>query len=110
MSEHVVGVDGCRGGWLVCRFDLAAETIDLLTVTTSFAQILEREKIACCIAVDIPIGLPEPGSARRCDVEARRILTRVRASSVFPAPSRLFLDERDHSCASARSKQICGKG
>src|SRR4051795_3895495 len=86
MSEHVVGVDGCRGGWLVCRFNLAAETIDLLTVTTSFAQILEREKIACCIAVDIPIGLPEPGSARRCDVEARRILTRMRASSVFPAP------------------------
>jgi predicted RNase H-like nuclease len=110
VSQHVVGLDGCRGGWLVCRFDIAAQRIDLLAVATSFARVLENEKAASCIAVDISIGLPEPGAARRCDVEARRLLTRVRASSVFPAPSRLFLRDPYHACSSARSKEICGKG
>jgi predicted RNase H-like nuclease len=110
MSEHVVGVNGCRGGWLICRSDIATRAVDLLATAASFAQILEREKTASYIAVDSPIGLPEPGASRRCDVEARRLLIRVRGSSVFPASSRLFLGETNHADASAKSREICGKG
>src|SRR2546423_15369055 len=94
MSEHVGGVNGCRGGWLVCRMNARNGTVDRLAVATSFIQISEREDSARYIAIDIPIGLPEPGKARRCDLEARRLLTRVRASSVFPARPACFLRRR----------------
>jgi predicted RNase H-like nuclease len=110
MSEHVVGVNGCHGGWLVCRLNIATGAVDLLATAATFAQIVEREETARYIAIDIPIGLPEPGASRRCDLEARRLLTRIRASSVFPAPSRLFLGEPNHANASAKSREICGKG
>ena len=44
--------------------------------------------------IDIPIGLP--GGARACDLEAR-VLLGPRRSSIFPAPSRRLLDEREYA-------------
>lgn len=110
MKSHVVGIDGCRKGWLVCRLDVESKAIDLLAVAKSFLDILEREKTAAYLAIDIPIGLAEAGVPRRCDLEARQILTKARSSSVFPAPSRDLLGEADFAEACARSQVICGKG
>lgn len=42
------------------------------------------------IAIDIPIGLPDRG-ARACDLAARKLLGKGRASSVFTAPIRPVL-------------------
>jgi predicted RNase H-like nuclease len=60
------------------------------------------------IAVDMPIGLPERG-ARACDVEARRQLG-PRRSSVFPAPPRTLLHERDYGVALRTKRAIDGVG
>ena len=51
------------------------------------------------IAIDMPIGLSDAGP-RACDVEARRLLGRPRASSVFPPPCRAALaaTEYRHAC------------
>jgi predicted RNase H-like nuclease len=51
--------------------------------------IVAARGVAC---VDMPIGLCDPG--RRCDAEARALLGRPRASSVFTPPSRSALRGR----------------
>lgn len=63
--------------------------------------------------IDMPIGLLESGtSERRCDQEARALLGRPRASSVFRAPSRPALDAIDqgHAAACAINRHATGVG
>lgn len=64
MSKHVIGVDGCRGGWLVCRIDVGTLGVDLIAVVRDLSVVLVREDSATQVAIDIPIGLPEIGCAR----------------------------------------------
>lgn len=94
----VAGVDGCRGGWVVAL--LAAPAGDprcgarvRLARCPDFAAVAAR----CCgvalALVDVPMGLPErpEDGDRPCDREARRLLGRPRAASVFRVPSRAAL-------------------
>ena len=82
---RVIGVDGCRGGWLAASVrdtgELAWEW------TTDIATLLRGD--ADAVAIDIPIGLPDSGT-RACDRAARSMLGR-RGSSVFAAPVRPVL-------------------
>jgi predicted RNase H-like nuclease len=82
---RVIGVDGCRGGWLAACVDDAGPS---WTWTADIADVLAAP--ADAIAIDIPIGLPDAGT-RACDLEARRLLGPRRAS-VFAAPTRPVLD------------------
>lgn len=76
----VIGVDGCRGGWIAVRW---ARTVTH-HLCRSFAEVLAMD--AAVIAVDMPIGFPQHSGR-----EAER-LTRARLgdrqSSVFAVPSR----------------------
>lgn len=108
MQDYVVGVDGCRSGWLVCRYQPSAVHVSF-GVYPNFSQILEQEAGAKVIAVDIPIGLTDNGRPRRCDLEARHLLSGARASSVFPAPARCLLAERDYFAVCRRSRELYGK-
>jgi len=89
----VIGVDGCRGGWIAVRWD------DGLThhLCRSFAEVLTME--ADVIAVDMPIGFPQ-GSGRVAEREARSRLGE-RQSSVFSVPSRAAVMCMDYSEACA---------
>jgi len=108
MEGYVIGVDGCRSGWLICRYDAFARHVNF-DVLPTFRDILEREIGAGVIAIDIPTGLTDDGRARRCDSEARRMLSGARASSVFPAPARCLLAEQSYAAACSRSRSMCGK-
>lgn len=92
---HVAGADGCHGGWLCVE-----QQGELLRghLFRSFAQLLEGMESATVITIDIPMGLPEVGE-RSCDRSARRLLGKPRASSVFPAPIRAVVQERDYERA-----------
>ena len=68
-------------------------------VMPSVHHLFELSAAPDLLAVDIPIGLPSSGS-RECDVQARRLLGRGRASSVFPAPIRRVLTASSHAEAS----------
>lgn len=57
------------------------------------APLLHRSWNAAC--VDIPIGFPESGERRSCDIEARRILGPAR-SSVFFAPPRHCIEATEY--------------
>lgn len=87
LSESlVVGVDGCRAGWIaVARGTKALE----YRVHPTFAELLQAWPSAARVFVDIPIGLPSRARpSRRCDTEARQRLGPGRASSVFSPPCR----------------------
>lgn len=93
----VAGVDGCRSGWVVVFRDQAE-------VVPTFAEVVAALPDDTIIAIDVPIGLEDryaPGG-RECDRLARRLLGRVRGSSVFPAPPRPALGARAMGTARAR--------
>lgn len=81
---RVVGVDGCRGGWLAAVDDAGAVS---WVWTRDIRELLALS--AAAVAIDIPIGLPETGR-RGCDVAARELLGSRRAT-VFFAPVRPVL-------------------
>lgn len=103
----VVGVDGCKGGWLAVSYDTIEGTISP-KIHSQFEDVIGTYLQAKCIAVDIPIGLSTSDS-RECDKVARRELTKLRGSSVFPAPDPRILDAPSHEEASAMSFRLTGK-
>ena len=92
---RVLGVDGCRGGWLAA--DLADDNHVSWEWTDDIGGLLRRP--ADVVAIDIPIGLPEDG-VRACDVQARLALGR-RGVTVFSAPVRSVLDSGTYAEARA---------
>jgi predicted RNase H-like nuclease len=95
---RVLGVDGCPGGWCCVAIDADTAKIASTEVHPAFERALESP--ATIICVDIPIGLLDGPGQRACDVEARRLLGRGRASSVFSPPSRRSLSFEDYREAS----------
>jgi predicted RNase H-like nuclease len=93
-SLWVAGVDGCRAGWFVILASMSSGREQPLRMTAhccaTFREVLALPEKPVVLAVDMPIGLldrPLPGG-RFCDREARKLLGRPRASSVFTPPTR----------------------
>jgi len=84
-----IGIDGCRGGWLIARNDEPRGSLTFevsADITLVFRTVTDQVRVA----IDIPIGLPAAG-VRGCDLAARRLLGPKQGSRVFPAPSRAAL-------------------
>jgi len=98
----VLGVDGCKGGWLAAEVGPSGISWQL------FASARDFLAHPCdVVAVDIPIGLPASG-VRQCDVLARRALP-GQASSVFSAPVRPVLGAQTYAEARAISVGVDGR-
>lgn len=110
MALPFAGIDGCRGAWIVARWD-GAGRLDLIRVARVEAlfDAPDAPAIAC---VDMPIGLPETGEiGGRSAERAVRPLLGARQSSVFAVPARAAVmagmgpgDERERfaaACAAA---------
>ena len=84
-----LGVDAARGGWIAVALENGrfAEAV----LERRFPALLERFPGAVAVGVDAPIGLPEIGSRRRADLEARAIVG-ARRASVFFTPPRAALE------------------
>lgn len=93
----VIGVDGCRGGWIAVRW--AADVTHHLC--RSFADVLAMD--AAVIAVDMPIGFPD-ASGRAAERDVRRRLGE-RQSSVFSIPARAAVMCSDYREACAVSQR-----
>jgi len=102
----VVGVDGCRGGWLAVKLsrDGALEA----RIFTDMASLWSAYRRASLILVDIPIGLPAAANDRLCDQAARKVLGHRRAS-VFPVPCRAAVYAPDYDAATKTNETITGK-
>ena len=105
MDRVLVGVDGCREGWIVAIEDgreLKAR------VFSSWRALIAGLPKTVFVGVDIPIGLPQGGS-RQCDLAARKLLGQPRGSSVFPAPVRGVLRSGNYRELSKLHQEIDGR-
>ena len=101
-----VGVDGCRSGWIA----VTSNTHGLVyKVFARISDLFEEYRSAELVLVDIPIGLPWSSCPMRpCDQLARKILG-IRASSVFPAPSRNAAGASNVALARIRNIEDLGR-
>jgi len=103
----LVGIDGCRGGWVVATSDPSLSTLSFAVVDDLAPLFARAQTDGLGIAIDIPIGLSDDGP-RACDLAARRLLGRPRGSSVFPAPCRGALAAATYRRACAISRRALG--
>jgi predicted RNase H-like nuclease len=99
----VLGVDWYKRGWVAValRPDAGPDVI----VGADLAELLDRPPELTCIAIDMPIGLPE--TERDCDRLARGFVG-VRRSSVFMTPPQAVLETHDYSAANAVAAELLG--
>ncbi len=103
---HVLGVDGCRKGWIAV--ELTGEGPPLAHFLTHIAEAEDLAPAAELIAIDIPIGFPRR-YPRQADVEARALLT-GQASSVFMTPPRRVLAADTYAEANRIARDLLGQG
>lgn len=103
---EVLGVDGCRAGWVGVRWD--GEAVARVGVAATIGGLLETVGPVGLVAIDIPLVLPTdvPRAAER---EARRRLP-GRASSVFNSPAASAVDATDYAEANRLNREALGLG
>jgi predicted RNase H-like nuclease len=108
-ARTFVGIDGCRAGWFCVV--LHARGNGSCHMAPDGRAISELAARADSVLIDIPIGLPDSGTdGRHCDREARRLLGRGRAASVFSAPARCTLAATGYPDALDLNRQASGRG
>ncbi len=109
MRRFVLGLDGCRGGWVGVRLDASGAAPPLARRYARFADALDDPDRPAVIAVDMPIGLLDVAArgGRACEQLARKALGR-RSSSVFSAPSRAALEHMDDFQVALRANRMSG--
>lgn len=106
--EVLYGVDATKTGWVVARASPDLREIGIYLVPELeplFWRVIRDEGL---LAIDIPIGLPDP-TPRACDRAARRALGRPRGSSVFPAPMRSTVQATSYAEACELNEQSSGR-
>lgn len=107
-QNSVLGVDGCRGGWVVARRDIPTGNL-VLSVEPDFRAVLKAGEKARAIIVDMPIGLAQSGR-RDCEQQTRAFLRPSRSSSVFAAPRRPMLAFANYADANSWGKRLGPEG
>jgi predicted RNase H-like nuclease len=108
---RVLGVDGCRPGWIGIALSEAPGVPPRAYCAASIGGLAaeaSRDGSLAVIGIDIPIGLAETGQ-RRADLLARKAAG-PRWSSVFMTPVRAALEQDDYAQAAAVSRRLTGDG
>jgi predicted RNase H-like nuclease len=101
---RVLGVDGCRGGWVGALLDDDAVTWLRLPDVDAVLSVG-----ADAVGIDMPIGLP-PRGRRECDLLAKRLLGRAHPR-VFLTPPRAVLAAATYEEAGSLHRRLVdGKG
>lgn len=105
MSSHtVLGVDWCRGGWVGVRLPERGRLVVL--AARELDDLLACAVDATCVAVDMPIGLPDV--EREADKLARKYVG-LRWSSIFMTPPAAVLKAESYAEANVIASGLVGK-
>ncbi|WP_199253337.1 DUF429 domain-containing protein [Mycolicibacterium mengxianglii] len=102
----VLGVDGCKGGWV--GVELRHGRFAAAHVGPRLSELVAAVPGCEAIGVDIPLGLMAEVE-RASDRLAKRMLA-GRSSSLFVMAPRPVFDAPDHATASALATALTGKG
>lgn len=103
----VMGVDGCRSGWVVAALPDGAPGSAQITLAPDLASAAGAiGGRPARLLIDMPIGLSERAErgGRACDRAARALLGWPRSASVFSPPARPTLAATDYADALARNR------
>lgn len=103
----LLGIDGCKGGWVVARAHADLSDLRFSVTPTIAAVVQELREGNQLAAIDIPIGLPSKES-RACDLEARKLLGPGQGSRVFPAPARAVLKGNSYAECCGHNTEALG--
>ena len=100
------GVDGCPCGWFVVFREPESRRLTSFVVPF-ISDLLAMPFKLSAITIDIPIGLLEKArrGGRLCDIEARKLLSGKRASSVFSRPIREAIKKKSYALANAANRE-----
>src|SRR5262245_42702470 len=106
----VLGLDGCKRGWVGVRLDLDQAAPPAARFYRTFGEALTDSDCPAVIAVDMPIGFLEAAErgGRQCERLARQRLG-PRRSSVFSAPTRAALAHADDYAAALEANRGGGE-
>ena len=103
----MLGIDGCRAGWLAVQYR-SAESGEVV-LAADLAGLWAELRPTGRVLIDMPIGLPDAETGpRACDRLARQLLGPRRAS-VFPVPGRAVLGATTYAEASALNAAVLGR-
>lgn len=108
MSLRVLGVDGCREGWVGVAPDADVPRAYVAPDLRSLLLLAEQDGLLGHVGVDMPVGLVDTGW-RQADLLVAATLGRRRAS-VFRTPVRAALEASDHAAGVAVSRSRSGAG
>jgi predicted RNase H-like nuclease len=108
VSSRVLGVDGCRAGWVGVVLHDGAVAVHVAKTIAALVADVEIGGRLDVIGIDIPIGLPDAGR-RQADVLAYKLVG-PRRSSVFMTPVRAALEAGSYSAAAQVNRQRAGEG
>ena len=108
MAVRVLGVDGCRDGWVGVAADPGAPRAYAAPDLLALVALAEADGPLVRVGVDIPIGLLDAGW-READRLAAASLGRRRAS-IFRTPVRAALEAPDHASGVRTSNEASGAG
>ncbi len=98
-KQRIAGIDGCPAGWIAAIAAVDDFANVQIRVFARFTDIIESGPFVC-IAVDMPIGLPErAGPGGRGAERAVRPFLGARRSSVFSVPARRAVYAVDYETA-----------
>ena len=106
--QVVIGVDGCKGGWVFVRLENGAFASAALY--ERFAAGVGASGDADVTGVDIPIGYPSPPAQQRAADVAARAMVRPLTSTVFPAPHPGVFTVPNWETANTLSDELTGRG
>ena len=106
VDAEVVGVDGCKTGWIAVR--LGADGKASAHFLATIADVADVATAVTAIAIDIPTAFPTGGVWRSAEVAARAALG-VRRNSLFFTPVRAAIEAPTHAAACAASV-VAGHG
>jgi len=93
----VIGVDWYKAGWVAVVLGAAGPEV---MIGPDLEAVIARVDGAACVAVDMPIGLPQ--TVREADLCARQFVGK-RRSSVFMTPPRHVLEAGSYAEANERA-------
>ncbi|SEP82296.1 DUF429 domain-containing protein [Microlunatus flavus] len=107
-TGRVLGVDGCRDGWVGVAPDPDGPRAYTAPDLRALVALAEGDGSVGLVGVDIPVGLLDEGW-RLADQEAARALG-ARRASIFRTPVRAALEAPDHASGVRISARASGGG
>ena len=107
MQKYIVGIDGCRSGWIAIKIGEKAQFS--ISKHADFNSVFKSYPDAYKYLVDMVIGLADKNQSREIENLARQKLKPNRTSSVFTPPCREAVYEKSYEAAKEKNKAILGK-